>query len=360
MGAVCFLTYLQFYMISQSQFKLTQYSSKAGCGCKIAPADLEKIISEKSETAYEELLVGNHSNDDAAVWDLGNGLGVLNTVDFFMPIVDNAYDFGRIAAANAISDVYAMGGKPLFANALLGWPIEVLPIDLAKEVLKGAREICKLAAIPLAGGHSIDSKEPLFGLSVTGSVRIEFLKRNNTPQVGDYLYLSKPLGTGIMGTAIKRGVAKDDHVALAIESMCKLNHLGLDLAQISGVHALTDITGFGLLGHLIEMCGSEFSAELNWDKIPSFDFLNEYLQQNIIPDNTYKNWNAWENKVDGISDMLPFQVLNDPQTSGGLLISVSKDALHEFENLLEKQNMPWIQAFGRIIPRKEKVVYLLH
>ena len=340
------------------QTKLTQYSTKAGCGCKIAPADLEKILSEKSETHFKELLVGNHSNDDAAVWDIGSGLGIINTVDFFMPIVDNAFDFGRIAAANAMSDVYAMGGKPLFANALLGWPIEVLPLDLAKEVLQGARQICQEAGIPLAGGHSIDSKEPIFGLSVTGSVQTKFLKRNNTPAVGDYLFLSKALGTGIIGTAIKRGLAQEKDAQWAIESMCTLNKLGAEITEIPGVHALTDVTGFGLLGHLIEMCGTEFSAQLYWNKVPKFDFLDTYLNQNIIPDNTYKNWNAWEHKVEGITDMLPFQVLNDPQTSGGLLLAVSPDALGEIQEIFEANQIKSIEPIGRITPRGGKIISL--
>lgn len=338
------------------QTKLTHYASKAGCGCKIAPADLEKILVEKSDLSFKELLVGNHNNDDAAVWDIGSGLGIINTVDFFMPIVDDAYDFGRIAAANAISDVYAMGGKPLFANALLGWPIEVLSPVLAQEVLKGARQICKEAGIPLAGGHSIDSKEPIFGLSVTGSVKIEQLKRNNTPQVGDFLFLSKPLGTGIMGTAIKRGLADDIHAKLTIDSMRKLNDLGLSLAAIPGVHALTDVTGFGLIGHLLEMCGSDFSADLYWDNVPRFEFLSDYLAQNIIPDNTYKNWNAWENKVEGIIDMLPFQILNDPQTSGGLLFAVAPGDVPAIQQLFQSKQIDSIQPIGRITERQNKII----
>jgi len=341
------------------QTKLTHYASKAGCGCKIAPADLEKILAEKSDSSFKELLVGNQSNDDAAVWDIGSGLGIINTVDFFMPIVDDAYDFGRIAASNAISDVYAMGGKPLFANALLGWPIEVLPPALAQEVLKGARQICKEAGIPLAGGHSIDSKEPIFGLSVTGSVNIEQLKRNNTPQVGDFLFLSKPLGTGIMGTAIKRGLAEEVHAKLTIDSMCKLNDLGLSLAAMPGVHALTDVTGFGLIGHLLEMCGDDFSADLYWDSVPRFNFLSDYLAQNIIPDNTYKNWNAWENKVEGIIDMLPFQILNDPQTSGGLLFALSADDVPAIQQLFQSQQIEKIQPIGRITERKNKIIHVL-
>jgi selenide,water dikinase len=341
-----------------STIKLTQYSHKAGCGCKIAPADLEKILSERSEMHFRELLVGNHSNDDAAVWDIGGGMAVINTVDFFMPIVDSAYDFGRIAATNAISDIYAMGGKPLFANALLGWPIDTLPLELATEVLRGAREVCSLANIPLAGGHSIDSKEPLFGLTVTGSVRTELLKRNNTPQVGDYLFLSKPLGTGIMGTAIKRGLAKEADAQAVIASMCKLNDLGMDLGALEAVHALTDVTGFGLLGHLLEMCGTEFSAELHWKNIPQFDFLDTYLQQNIIPDNTYRNWNAWENKVEGVTELKPFQVLNDPQTSGGILVAVSPEGCDSIVELFKQNGVASVEPIGRILERREKVVVL--
>ncbi|MCG9878985.1 MAG: selenide, water dikinase SelD [Bacteroidia bacterium] len=342
-----------------SDIKLTQYASKAGCGCKIAPADLEKILSQKEVHSFKNLLVGNQDNDDAAVWDIGNDMAVVNTVDFFMPIVNDAYDFGRIAAANAISDVYAMGAKPLFANAILGWPIDILPIEMAQEVLKGAREICAKAGIPLAGGHSIDSKEPLFGLSVTGSVRTECLKRNNTPKEGDYLFLSKALGTGIMGTAIKRELADTTHANLSIESMCKLNDLGMLLGDLSEVNALTDVTGFGLIGHLLEMCGKDFSADLYWNKVPYFEFLDTYLQQNIIPDNTYKNWNAWENKVEGISDMKPFQVLNDPQTSGGLLISVSEEGIEKVQNLFKEQQIAWLEPIGRIKLRAEKLISVL-
>jgi selenide,water dikinase len=329
---------------------LTQYSHKAGCGCKIAPADLEKILSERSGSNFQHLLVGNDSNDDAAVWDMGNGTAIINTVDFFMPIVDDAYDFGRIASANAISDIYAMGGTPLFANALLGWPMETLPLPLAGKVLEGAKSICAEAGIPVAGGHSIDSKEPIFGLTVTGSVPVAHLKRNNTPQVGDYLFLTKPLGTGIMGTAIKRGLAQEEHVKLFIENMCKLNKVGQKLAAIKGVHALTDVTGFALLGHLLEMCGSEFSAELVYEHVPQLPFLGQYLSQNIIPDNTYRNWNAFEKKVSGLTDLSAFQVLNDPQTSGGLLISVGEEYLSQVQELFIREGIPYEEPIGRILP----------
>lgn len=338
------------------EYKLTQYSHAAGCGCKMAPADLEKILSERSDANFTHLLVGNHSNDDAAVWDLGNGNAVINTVDFFMPIVNDAFDFGRIASANAISDVYAMGGTPLFANAMLGWPMKDLPLELASEVMNGARAICKAAGIPLAGGHSIDSKEPLFGLSVTGNVAVRNLKRNNTPNAGNLLFLTKPLGIGIMGTAIKRGYASEEHAAAAVEVMCTLNKAGAELGKLSAVTALTDVTGFGFLNHLIEMCGSEFSAEIFWKDIPRFPFLKEYLLQNSFPDGTYRNWNACEHKVTGVSDPDIFHVLNDPQTSGGLLVAVDVAYAAEVVQVLKETLGEAPQPIGKITPRGAHVI----
>ncbi len=337
--------------------KLTQYSHASGCGCKMAPADLEKLLSGKKVEGFQALLVGNHANDDAAVWDLGNGSALVSTVDFFMPIVDDPFDFGRIAATNAISDVYAMGAKPIFANAILGWPIDLLPIEMAAKVMDGAKQICALAGIPLAGGHSIDSKEPIFGLAVNGLVQTEKIKRNCTAKVGDYLLLTKPLGTGIIGTAIRRGLDKENHAALVIEEMCKLNVLGAELANLEGVNALTDVTGFGLLGHLIEMCGEDLSAELYTSKVPYFDFLQTYLEQNIIPDNTYRNWNAWDKKVEGLTDMKWFQLLNDPQTSGGLLISVSQETYPELKAIMVQSGLTnFVEPIGIMIERKAPVV----
>ena len=244
--------------------KLTQYSHGAGCGCKIAPKVLDEIL--KSSFALPDnrnLLVGNHSKDDAAVYDLGNGTALISTTDFFMPIVDDAFDFGRIAAANSISDVYAMGGKPLMAIAILGWPVEKLPVELAQKLIEGGRTICAEAGIPLAGGHSIDSQEPIFGLAVTGIVPIENLKKNNTAQEGDLLFITKPLGVGVLSTAQKRGLLKEEHLPLMIQQMAALNIIGEELGKIKGVTAMTDVTGFGLLGHLIEMTeGSGLSAEI--------------------------------------------------------------------------------------------------
>lgn len=336
--------------------KLTEYSHKAGCGCKIAPADLEKILSERSGSSFKDLLVGNNSNDDAAVWDLGDGMAVINTVDFFMPIVNDAYDFGRIASANAISDIYAMGGKPIFANALLGWPLETLPLELAGKVMEGARKICEDAGIPIAGGHSIDSKEPLFGLTVSGLVRTENLKKNNTPQIGDVLILTKQLGTGIMGTAIKRKAASEADAQVVIDSMCKLNAVGTQLGSIQEVHALTDVTGFGLLGHLMEMCGSDFSAQIVWSQVPCFSFLDTYLAQGIMPDNTTRNWNSHESKVEGLNDLKAFQVLNDPQTSGGLLISVAPSKVEAVMELLKEDGLNHAAIIGEILQRESKTI----
>src|SRR6187401_1552261 len=250
--------------------RLTQYSHGAGCGCKIAPKVLDEIL--KSNISFPDtknLLVGNSSKDDAAVYDLENGMALISTTDFFMPIVDDAFDFGRIAAANSISDVYAMGGKPLLAIAILGWPVEKLPVELAQRIIEGGRTVCAEAGIPLAGGHSIDSPEPIFGLAVTGIVSKENLKQNNTAQSGDLIFLTKPLGVGILSTAQKRGLLKEGHLQLMIEQMTMLNKIGEASGKIKGVTAMTDVTGFGLFGHLIEMAESSgVSAEIFYTKIP--------------------------------------------------------------------------------------------
>ncbi len=322
--------------ILMTDIKLTQFSHSSGCGCKIAPEILDQITSTFSKNKlFEKLIVGHESKDDAAVWDLGDDQALISTVDFFMPIVNNAFDFGRIAAANALSDVYAMGGNPIFANAILGWPVDKIPVELAAKVLEGAKNICEIANIPIAGGHSINSSEPIFGLAVNGQAKISSIKKNNSAQIEDFLFLTKPIGTGIMGTAIKRELADANDVKEAIESMCKLNKVGEALGKIKGVSAMTDVSGFALLGHLIEMCeGSNVSAEIFANKIPVFNFIDTYLEQNCVPDNTYRNWNSYEKKVNGLTDLRNFQLLNDPQTSGGLLIAVNEKSIAEVQNIL--------------------------
>ncbi len=316
-----------------NEIKLTQYSHGAGCGCKIAPAVLDKILhSEFKSMNFPNLLVGNESKDDAAVFELDNGTCIISTTDFFMPIVDDAFTFGKIASVNAISDVYAMGGKPMMALAILGWPVEKLSTELAQHVLDGSREICAKAGIPLAGGHSIDSPEPIFGLAVTGTVEKKNLKRNNTAKAGDILYLTKPIGIGIITTAQKRGLAEADDVTEAVRVMTELNTIGAEFGKMSYVNAMTDVTGFGLLGHLIEVCeGSGVSAELDYQQIPLIRNLQTYLSKFIYPDNTMRNWQSYEKKVKGIGSE-SLLTLCDPQTSGGLLVCIDKQYQEEFES----------------------------
>lgn len=342
--------------------RLTHFSHGAGCGCKIAPAVLDTILQSKTQFAqHSSLLVGNGSKDDAAVYDLGNGTALISTTDFFTPIVDDAFAFGRIAGANAISDVYAMGGKPILAIAILGWPVEKLPAELAQQVLEGARTICEEAGIPLAGGHSIDTPEPIFGLAVNGLVNIDQLKKNNTAKEGDVLLLTKPLGVGILSTAQKREVITEAHLSLLLAQLSTLNKAGEALGKISGVHAMTDVTGFGLLGHLIEMAeGSELGAELTYQQIPILASAKEYLPQRIVPDATYRNWNAYSSKVGfapGVNVMEAFTLLPDPQTNGGLLIAVAPDALQEVQEVLHQFGLQnFTTPIGFMTTVSEKVV----
>lgn len=342
--------------------KLTQYSKGAGCGCKIAPNVLQEILqTETPDTFSQNLLVGNSSNDDAAVYDLGNGTALVSTTDFFMPIVDDAFDFGKIAAANAISDVYAMGGKPLMAIAILGWPVEKLPASLASKVLEGARAVCAEAGIPLAGGHSVDSAEPIFGLSVNGIVSIQNLKQNNTAQEGNLLFITKPLGVGILSTAQKRGLIKPEHEPVMIKQMTVLNKPGEKLGACPSVTAMTDVTGFGLLGHLVEMAeGAGLSVEINYGKIPVAEGAKEYLAQRIIPDATYRNWNSYSSKTGfdkGVNVMEAFNLLPDPQTNGGLLFAVKAEATEEIVALLKAEGLDdFIQPVGRFVKKEDKTI----
>ena len=346
----------------EGAIKLTQFSHGAGCGCKIAPKVLDEILkSNFSIPDNSKLLVGNSSKDDAAAYDLGNGMALISTTDFFMPIVDDAFDFGRIASANAISDVYAMGGKPILAIAILGWPVEKLPAELAQRVLEGSRTVCAAAGIPLAGGHSIDSTEPIFGLAVSGLVEIKNLKKNNTAKAGDTIFITKPLGVGVLSTAQKRGLLKSEHLEIMISQMTQLNSIGEALGKINGVTAMTDVTGFGLLGHLIEMAeGSGLSAEINYGTLPVADGVKEYLAQRIVPDATYRNWNSYSDKVSfekGVNVMEAFNLLPDPQTNGGLLIAVDRSAVEEVKSLLKTNGLEkFIEPIGRFMATEEKTI----
>lgn len=304
--------------------RLTQFSHGAGCGCKISPAQLEVILQSSIGTLPNpKLLVGYGSRDDAAVFAIDDRRCLISTTDFFSPIVDDAYDYGRIAATNALSDVYAMGGKPLLAVAILGWPVEKLPPELAQQVIEGGRRACHDAGIPLAGGHSIDAPEPFFGLAVTGEVDRDHLKRNDTALEGDLLFLTKPLGVGIMSTALKRGLLEPDDFGLLRDTMTQLNSIGSLLGAFQQVHALTDVTGFGLLGHLNEMCGSRLSAEIEYDSIPKLEPAIHLVARGCYPDGALRNWKSYGHRVQGATTMERMFMLADPQTSGGLLVAVN-------------------------------------
>jgi selenide,water dikinase len=336
--------------------KLTQFSHGAGCGCKISPAVLDTILhSDGPRTIFPGLLVGNETRDDAAVFDVGDGNCIVSTTDFFMPIVDDAETFGAIASVNAISDVYAMGGGPIMAIAILGWPIDKIPASVASAVLEGSRKVCRQAGIPLAGGHSIDCPEPVFGLAVTGVVRKENIKRNDSASEGSLLYLTKKLGIGIVTTAQKRGVVKTEHYDLAVNSMLTLNSFGAIAGTLRYVSALTDVTGFGFLGHLAEMCeGSGLSAEVEFAKIPRFDFLDHYLDQSCFPGGTIRNWNSFGEKIAPMDERKK-QILADPQTSGGLLIAVEPAAKNEFEALARSRGLN-LEPFGKLVPRSGALI----
>jgi len=332
----------------EKEIKLTQYSHGAGCGCKIAPKLLEEILSGHfTMPDNKNLLVGNHSKDDAAVYDMGNGTAIISTTDFFMPVVDDPFEFGRIAGANAISDVYAMGGKPLLAIAILGWPVNKLSSSIAKKVIEGGKSICAEAGIPLAGGHSIDSPEPIFGLAVTGLVDIKNIKQNNTAKAGDIIYLTKPLGVGILTTAEKKGLLKPGHAGIAAKQMMQLNKVGEALGKLKAVTAMTDVTGFGLLGHLTEMAeGSNLSAVIPGIAAIPFiiDDLEFYINQQAVPGGTHRNWDSYGDKISisktfGEKSETVKCLLADPQTSGGLLIAADPAAAKEVELLLKEYNL---------------------
>ncbi len=345
-------------------------SKGSGCGCKIAPAVLSEILSGLSHLPRQtdpNLLVGFENKDDAAVYDLGNGQLLISTVDFFTPVVDDPYTFGKIAAANALSDIYAMGGKPLVALSVLGFPVDELSPDIAKQIIKGGMDTCKEAGISIAGGHSINSPEPFFGLSVNGLVSKEKLKTNAGAKEGDLLYLTKPLGSGIYNAAIKKGIlfasaneseSDVERLNKHIINMSQLNSIGSTLANLSYITSITDVTGFGFLGHLIEMCeASNLSAEINSVLIPIYPEIDDLLAQNCIPDNTYRNWNAVEKQVTGAIDMRNFQLLNDPQTNGGLLVAVSAEHQMDFENYCITNNLN-INTFGYFVTKQNFYVEL--
>ncbi|RTZ41092.1 selenide, water dikinase SelD [Candidimonas sp. SYP-B2681] len=343
----------------KDSIRLTQYSHGAGCGCKISPKVLEVILQGSGAQDLDpRLWVGNASRDDAAVYALDDERGVVSTTDFFMPIVDDPFDFGRIAATNAISDIYAMGGSPLLAIAILGWPVKLLPPEIAREVIRGGRSVCDEAGIPLAGGHSIDAPEPIFGLAVTGVVDKARLKRNDTATVGCKLFLTKPLGIGILTTAEKMSKLRMEDIGLARDWMCTLNKAGSRFGKLGCVTAMTDVTGFGLLGHLAEMAdGSGVSARIDYAKVPCLPGVDYYLGEGCVPGGTARNFDSYGERIGPISqDQL--NLLCDPQTSGGLLVAVTPEGEAEFLAAAAEFGLH-LAPIGELIERQRHAIEVL-
>ena len=332
--------------------RLTSLSHGGGCGCKIAPGVLSEIL--RSTTAMPlppELLVGIETSDDAAVYKLNDNQALVATTDFFMPIVDDPFEFGRIAATNAISDVYAMGAQPIMALALVGMPVNVLPLSVIGKILDGGQSVCRAAGIPIAGGHTIDSVEPIYGLVALGLAHPDHIKRNADAQVGDALVLGKPIGVGILSAALKKEMLPDDGYKAMIDNTTQLNTAGPDLAKLKGVHALTDITGFGLAGHLLEMArGAKCTVQLDWDKVPLLPGVQALAAQGCITGASGRNWQGY-----GAEVVLPANfaaidqsLITDPQTSGGLLVSCAPEEVAKVMATFKAHGFAHAAVIGQI------------
>ncbi|WP_287128042.1 selenide, water dikinase SelD [Candidatus Cyanaurora vandensis] len=332
-----------------SMVRLTEYSHGGGCGCKIAPAQLQEILRGLPLPLDPQLLVGTETKDDAAVYRLNDQQALVLTTDFFMPIVDDPVDFGQIAATNALSDVYAMGGTPILALAVLGMPINVLPMTAIQGIMQGGQQVCQRAGIPLAGGHSIDAPEPIFGLVVAGLVHPDQLRRNSTARAGDQLILTKPLGIGVMTTALKKNQLTAPAYAEVLSVMTLLNRPGIELAALAGVHAMTDVTGFGLLGHLLAMAqGARMTATLERAAVPMLETARELAQAGIFPGAARRNWEGYSPQIHAVNvpEWERF-LLADPQTSGGLLLAVEPETVPAVLELLHRTGFPWASVIGR-------------
>ncbi|HZX26345.1 MAG TPA: selenide, water dikinase SelD [Telluria sp.] len=339
-------------MNAPEKIRLTSFSHGGGCGCKIAPGVLSEILrNSHGFPVPKELLVGIETSDDAAVYKLNDEQALIATTDFFMPIVDDPFDFGRIAATNAISDVYAMGGTPIMALALVGMPINKLPLETIGQIIRGGESICAEAGIPIAGGHTIDSVEPIYGLVVMGLVHPSKVKRNADARPGDVLILGKPLGVGVLSAALKKGVLGDDGYAAMIENTTKLNKPGRLLADLPGVHALTDVTGFGLLGHLLELArGAQLSATLDMAAIPLLPGVEQLARDGYFTGASGRNWDAYGKDVTLSSAIDPAQqaLLTDPQTSGGLLVACDAATAPEVLALFQREGFGHAAVIGRM------------
>ena len=329
---------------------LTSLSKGSGCGCKIQPAVLQEMLEglKTNMLEFPNLLVGNQFNDDCSVYELGNGLLLLQTVDFFTPMVNDASVFGKIAVANALSDIYAMGGRPIMGNAVFSWPLDVLSIEMGREVLKGGMDLARELGVPIAGGHSIDGREPIFGLSVTGLVDVANLKTNAGAKIGDIICMTKPLGIGMLAAAHKREIATDAQNKVLYNLLTQTNEVGFDLGKIDGVNAMTDVTGFGLLGHLLEICkGSKVGADIEFNQVPLIEEARELAQNFILPDNAMRNWNAYEKDVQ-MSNQDAFAWMVDPQTNGGLLFTVTESEIDVVRQLFAEKSLS-VFEIGKIV-----------
>ena len=339
--------------------RLTQLSHGGGCGCKVAPAVLRNVLSRLDRAPVPaSLLVGLETADDAAVYKLNDRQAIVATTDFFMPIVDDPFDFGAIAATNALSDVYAMGGTPLFALAIVGMPINTLPVETIRRILEGGESICARAGIPVAGGHTIDAPEPIYGLVAIGVVDPAGVRRNADARHGDAIILGKPVGVGIYGAALKRASLSDDHYAVMLDSTTRLNTPGIALATIEGVHALTDVTGFGLLGHLLEMCrGAALAATVDFERVPLHSGVRELARAGFVTGASKRNWDSFANAValhESVDDVAR-DILTDPQTSGGLLVASAPDAIDAVLDAFRREGFEHAAVIGRF-ERGEPVV----
>lgn len=345
--------------MNELQIKLTSFSHGGGCGCKIAPGILADILKNSSGFPVpKELMVGIETSDDAAVYKLNDEQALIATTDFFMPIVDDPYDFGRIAATNAISDVYAMGGTPIMALALVGMPIDKLPVDMIGKIIKGGEAICAEAGIPIGGGHTIDSVEPIYGLVVMGLVHPSRVKRNADAQAGDILILGKPLGVGVLSAALKKEALDAAGYATMIASTTKLNKPGITLANLPGVHAMTDVTGFGLLGHLLEMArGAGLTAKLSMATIPLLPNVHQLASSGYVTGASERNWAGYGHDVVLGKAISPVQkiLLTDPQTSGGLLVSCAPSAVEEVLALFAREGFADAAVIGEMAAGAAKV-----
>lgn len=339
--------------------KLTEFSHGGGCGCKIAPAMLNEILANMpGRLIHPDLLVGTETGDDAAVYRLNDNQAIVATTDFFMPIVDDPVDFGRIAATNALSDIYAMGAQPILALAILGMPVGKLPLEVIHNILAGGEAVCTAAGIAVAGGHSIDSPEPIYGLVVLGVVHPDKLKRNVGARDGDVLILGKGLGIGIMSAALKKGDLSADGYHQMLESTTQLNTPGSVLAHMHGVHALTDVTGFALLGHLLEICrGSKLGAEIEFSRLPILPAALELAKQGYAPGAAARNWASYGHEVNlpGGMDEWQKNLLCDPQTSGGLMVSCAPEAVNDVLDLFRQQGFAYAREIGRMVAGEAKV-----